>query len=79
MAKKARKEKKGYFHMGRVVSIILAIIPITSWILGIITKFVQGGVWKIICGILRIIFGWNILWILDLIWMILFGTIFPFI
>ena len=65
--------KRGdYFGLGRLVSIILAIIPVTSWILGAITRFSEG---KILAGILRLILGWNIIWIVDLILMILGGTI----
>ena len=65
--------KRGdYFGLGRLVSIILAIIPVTSWILGAITRFSEG---KIVAGILRIILGWNIIWIVDLILMILGGSI----
>ncbi len=65
--------KRGdYFGLGRLVSIILAIIPVTSWILGAITRFSEG---KIVAGILRLILGWNIIWIVDLILMILGGSI----
>ncbi len=64
--------KKGYFGMGRLVSIILAIIPITSLICGILTRFNDK---KPVAGILRIFFGWNIMWLLDLICMIVNGSI----
>ena len=61
--------KKGdYFGLGYIVSIILAIIPITSWICGIITRFSEG---KIVAGIIRIFFGFNIIWICDLVLMII--------
>ena len=66
------KSRGDYFVLGRLISIILAIIPITSWILGFITRFSEG---KILAGILRIILGWNIIWILDIILMILSGRI----
>ena len=66
------KRRGDYFGLGRLVSIILAIIPVTSWILGAITRFSEG---KILAGILRIILGWNIIWIVDLILMILGGSI----
>lgn len=60
--------KKGdYFGLGYIVSVILAIIPITSWICGIITRFSEG---KIVAGIIRIFFGFNIIWICDLVLMI---------
>ncbi len=61
--------KKGdYFGLGYLVSVILAIIPITSWICGFITRFSEG---KIVAGLIRLIFGFTIVWILDLIFMIL--------
>ena len=63
---------KDYFGLGRLVSIILAIIPVTAWLLGWLTRFKEG---KIIAGIIRLFFGWNIIWILDLILMILQGKI----
>ena len=64
--------KGDYFGLGRLVSIILAIIPVTSWILGFVTRFMEG---KIIAGRIRLIFGFTIVWILDLILMILSGSI----
>ena len=66
------KRRGDYFGLGRLVSLILAIIPVTSWILGAITRFSEG---KILAGILRLILGWNIIWIVDLILMILGGSI----
>lgn len=59
--------KKGdYFGLPYIVSLILAIIPVTAWILGIVTRISEG---KIVAGILRIFLGW-IIWILDLVCMI---------
>lgn len=63
---------KDYFGLGRLVSIILAIIPVTAWILGWLTRFKEG---KPVAGIIRLLFGWNIIWIIDLILMILNGKI----
>lgn len=60
-----------YFGLGRVVSIILAIIPFTAWICGMITRFSEG---KIVAGVIRIFGGW-LVWILDLICMIVNGKI----
>lgn len=62
------KKKSDYFGLSYVVSIILAIIPITSMICGAVTRIQEG---KILAGILRIIVGWNIIWIVDLILMIM--------
>ena len=66
------KSSKDYFGLGRVVSLILAIIPVTAWILGALTRFKEG---KIVAGLIRLIFGFNIVWILDLVFMILNGRI----
>lgn len=60
--------KSDYFGLSYLVSVILAIIPITAWICGAITRFSEG---KIVAGLIRLIFGFNIVWILDLIFMIL--------
>lgn len=64
--------KGDYFGLGRLISIILAIIPITALICGAITRCSEG---KILAGILRIVLGWNIIWIVDLVLMILNGRI----
>ena len=60
--------KRGdYFGLSYIVSLILAIIPVTSWLCGAITRFSEG---KILAGILRLLLGWGIIWFLDLIFMI---------
>ena len=64
--------KKDYFGLSRLVSIILAIIPITSLICGIITRIQDG---KILAAIVRLILGWNLIWFVDLILMIVGGKI----
>ena len=66
------KARKDYFGLGRIVSIILAIVPITAWILGFLTRFKEG---KIVAGILRIFLGFNIVWLIDLVLMIVSGRI----
>ena len=68
------KSSKDYFGLYYIVSLILAIIPITAWICGFITRFKEG---KIVAGIIRVLpfFGF-IIWILDLIFMIIKGEIF---
>lgn len=68
----AKKKKSDYFGLGWLISVILAIIPVTSWICGALTRFQEG---KILAGILRLVLGWNIIWILDLILMIFKGRI----
>ena len=64
--------KKDYFGLSWIVSLILAIIPVTSWLCGAITRFTEG---KIVAGIVRLVFGFTIVWILDLIFMILSHSI----
>ena len=61
------KSSKDYFGLSYIVSVILAIIPITSWVLGWLTRFSEG---KIVAGILRLLLGWNIIWICDIICMV---------
>ncbi|MBP3631261.1 MAG: hypothetical protein J6J23_07275 [Clostridia bacterium] len=71
MAKKG--SSKDYFGFGYLVSVILAIIPITSLIFGFLTRLKEG---KIVAALLRIILGWNVIWLLDLVFMILNKKIF---
>lgn len=59
--------KRDYFGLDWIVSVILAIIPITSLVCGVITRFQEG---KYVAAILRIILGWNIIWILDIVFML---------
>lgn len=71
MAKK-RKSKKDYFGLSYLVSVILAIIPITSVILGIVVRFQENTV----AGLVRLLIaitgiGAGILWVVDLLLMIL--------
>ena len=70
MAKKAKG--KDYFGLPRVASIILAIIPVTAWILGFLTRLKDG---KILAAIIRLIGIGIILWVVDLILIILNGRI----
>ena len=66
------KKGKDYFGMGRLISLIFAIIPVTSWLFGFVTRFKEG---KVLAGVLRLLLGWNIIYILDLIMMIFKGSI----
>ncbi len=59
--------KSDYFGLSYIVSVILAIIPVTSWICGAITRISEG---KILAGIIRLIGLGFILWIVDLILML---------
>ncbi len=60
-------KKSDYFGLGYLVSVILAIIPVTAWICGALTRFQEG---KIVAGLIRLIFGFTIVWIIDLVMMI---------
>lgn len=66
------KKKNDYFGLSRIVSIVLAIIPITALVCGVVTRIKEG---KIVAGILRLVLGWNIIWLLDLVLMIVQGKI----
>ena len=59
------KKTSDYFGLGRIVSLILAIIPFTAWLLGVVTRFKEG---KIVAGVIRIFGGW-LIWVLDLVLM----------
>ncbi len=59
--------KSDYFGLDWIVSLILAIIPITAWVCGVVTRFQEG---KIVAAIVRVFFGGWILWVVDLIFMI---------
>ena len=66
--------KSDYFGLSPLVSLILAIIPVTAWVCGFVTRFMEG---KIVAGIIRVIpFAGFIIWVLDLVFMILHKKIF---
>ena len=67
------KASKDYFGLNWIISLILCIIPVTSWVFGFVTRFKEGH-W--VCALVRLIFGWNIIWILDIIFMIFTHRIF---
>lgn len=65
------KSGRGYLNLGLpwIINIILAIIPVTSWILGAITRF-QRGHW--IMGLLQLLLiGEIIFFFVDLVTVIL--------
>ena len=66
------KSGNDYFGLSRLVSLILAIIPITAWVCGVITRVTEG---KIVAAIIRIFLGGWILWVVDLVLMIVNGKI----
>ena len=53
-----------YFDIHRLVSIILLIIPLTTWVLGIATRCKEG---KYLATIFRFIFGGWPLWAADIV------------
>ncbi len=59
--------KSDYLGLPYIVRVILGNIPLTCWVLGAITRFMDG---KIVAGIIRLIGLGFILWIIDLILMI---------
>ena len=69
----AKKKAGDYFGLSRLISLILVIIPVTSWICGFVTRFQEK---KLLAGLLRLFLGWNIIWVLDLICIVFKGKIF---
>lgn len=69
----AKKGGKDYFNLPWIASLILAIIPFTSWVFGFVTRFKEGH-W--VCALIRVFLGFSVIWLLDLIFMILQRKIF---
>ena len=65
------KKSQDYFGLPWLVSLILCIF--LGPILGIITRFCEG---KIIAGLLRLILGWNLFWLLDFLCLLFTKSIF---
>lgn len=59
--------KKDYFGLNRLISLILVIIPVTSWLCGAFTRLSEG---KIVAGIIRLIGLGLVLWIIDIYFMV---------
>ena len=74
MAKK--KNSLDYLGFSRLVSLILAIIPVTSLIFGFLVRLKEG---KIVAALVRILLGWNIVYIIDLFFMIQNARIWRFL
>jgi len=55
----------------KIVNIVLAVIPFTAWLLGIITRAKEG---KWIAAIIRVFGGW-LIWVIDLFMMLTKGSI----
>ena len=65
-------EKRDYFNLNWLVSLILAIIPVTSWIFGVVTRFTEG---KLIAALIRLFGGFTVIWVLDILCMFFKGRI----
>jgi uncharacterized membrane protein len=69
------KKQKAYLGLDWIVSLILAIIPITSWILGIVHRFQRGNtvmaLVQLIGGLLSVGILVLVFWIIDLVSMIM--------
>lgn len=64
----AKKKKNDYFGLSYIVSVILAIIPITAVICGLVTRFQE----STLAGVVRLIItltgvGAALLWFIDLV------------
>lgn len=59
--------KSDFFGLPYWLSLILTIIPVTSWLLGAITRLMEG---KIVAGLIRLFGGGLVLWIIDIVFMI---------
>lgn len=69
------KRKNGYLnaHLGWLINLILAIIPVTSWLLGGITRIMRG---HLITGILQLLLiGEVIFYFVDLVTVIIAGDL----
>lgn len=66
------KKGGGYFGLGRVISIILAIIPVTSWVCGLLIT-AQRKSWLFF--VIRLLVGWNIIWLVDLACIIVYNKL----
>lgn len=57
------KSSKAYFGLGWIVSLILAIIPITNLVCGIVTRAMRGNIVGIVLNILVA----PVFWLIDLV------------
>ena len=64
------KSSKDYFGLPWLVSVILCFF--LGPLMGILARFSEG---KIVAGLLRLFFGWNIIWLIDCILILFTGKI----
>ena len=69
------KKKNDYFGLTYIVSLILAIFPLTSWIIGAVVRLKEEAK---IAFVVRLFFGY-LIYFIDLLWMILHKAIFRFL
>ena len=69
------KKKNDYFGLPYIVSLIIAIFPLTSWIVGAILRLKEEAP---IAFVVRLLFGY-IIWLIDIVWMILHRAVFRFL
>ena len=55
---------RDYFGIHRIVSLVLLIFPLTACVLGVATRLSEK---KYVAAVVRILIGWIILWICDII------------
>ena len=67
--------KKDYFDFSEIVSLVLAVIPFTAWIFGVLTRFKEE---KYVATVIRVFFGLFI-WIPDVIFMLTEKHIFRYL
>lgn len=67
---------KDYFGWGYKLSLVLTIFLPTAFVLGVITRFKEG---KVVAGLLRILLGWNVLWVMDIVYMAKHKNIFRYL
>ena len=59
-----------YLDLDRIISILLLVIPFTAWLFGFIQRFKDG---HIVACLIRLFFGFNIIWICDIVLTIING------
>jgi len=73
----AKSSNKGYLGITGIVAIILAIIPITQFVLGLVQRLVDGNIVAFLVRLLVSLTGIGalIIWIMDIVKMVTAGTI----
>lgn len=69
------KKERDYFNLPYILSLVLTIIPITSWIMGAVLRLREQAP---IAFVVRLLFGY-VIWIIDILWMVLHRAVFRFL